>query len=80
MGLNKDFENYITGPAQPVVNAFAINIYGMYLLNFQKMQRLFNQCKMQIEQQTAILKFNKRYRSVSIIADVDPVQNISLLR
>ena len=73
MGIKKDFEQYITGPAQPVVNRIRNQYLWDVLIKLPKNAELINQCKMQIEQQTAILKFNKRYRSASIIVDVDPV-------
>lgn len=73
MGIKKDFEQYITGPAQPVVNRIRNQYLWDVLIKLPKNAELINQCKTQIEQQTAILKFNKRYRSVSIIPDVDAV-------
>ncbi len=73
MGIKKDFEKYITGPAQPVINRLRNKYLWDLLLKLPKNAVLINQCKIQIEQQTAILKFNKRYRSVDIIVDVDPV-------
>jgi len=72
-GIKKDFEQYITGPAQPVINRLRNKYLWDVLLKLPKHTQLINQCKMQIEQQTAILKFNKRYRSVDVIVDVDPV-------
>lgn len=72
-GIKKDFEQYITGPAQPVINRLRNKYLWDLLLKLPKNAALINQCKIQIEQQTAILKFNKRYRSVDIIVDVDPV-------
>jgi len=73
MGIKKDFEKYITGPAQPVVNRIRNQYLWDVLIKLPKNAELIHQCKMQIEQQSAILKFNKRYRSVGIIADVDPI-------
>ena len=72
-GIKKDFEVYITGPAQPVINRLRNKYLWDLLLKLPKQAQLINQCKTQIEQQTAILKFNKRYRAVDIIVDVDPV-------
>jgi len=72
-GIKKDFERYITGPAQPVINRLRNKYLWDLLLKLPKNAQLINQCKIQIEQQVAILKFNKRYHSVDIIADVDPV-------
>ncbi len=73
MGIKKDFEKYITGPAQPVINRLRNKYLWDLLLKLPKNTALINQCKMQTEQQIAILKFNKRYRSVDIVVDVDPV-------
>jgi primosomal protein N' (replication factor Y) len=72
-GIKKGFENYITGPAQPVINRLRNKYLWDILLKLPKQASLINRCKMEIEQQTAILKFNKRYRSVDIIVDIDPV-------
>ena len=72
-GIKKDFEPYITGPAQPVINRLRNKYLWHLLLKLPKNAELINKCKVQIEQQTAILKFNKRYYSVVIIPDVDPV-------
>ncbi len=72
-GIKKDFEQYTTGPAQPVVNRIRNQYLWDVLIKLPKNTELINYCKIQIEQQTGILKFNKRYRSVSIIPDVDPV-------
>ncbi|MEP6466860.1 MAG: primosomal protein N' [Parafilimonas sp.] len=71
--IKKHFEPYITGPAQPVINRLRNKYLWDLLLKLPKNAALINQCKTQIEQQTGILKFNKRYRSVDIIVDVDPV-------
>ncbi|HVX26567.1 MAG TPA: primosomal protein N' [Parafilimonas sp.] len=72
MGIKKDFEQYITGPAQPVVNRIRNQYLWDVLIKLPKNAELINQCKLQIEQQIAILKFNKRYRSVDVTPDVDP--------
>ncbi len=72
-GIKKDFEHYINGPAQPVINRLRNKYLWDVLLKLPKSAQFISQCKLQIEQQTAILKFNKRYRSVDIIIDVDPV-------
>jgi primosomal protein N' (replication factor Y) len=73
MALKKDFEKYITGPAQPVINRIRNQYLWDVLLKLPKNAQLMQQCKLQIDQQTAILKFNKRYRAVDIVPDVDPV-------
>jgi primosomal protein N' (replication factor Y) len=43
------------------------------LLKLPKDAQLIQQCKRDILQQEVIVQSNKRYRSVSIIADVDAV-------
>lgn len=73
MGIKKDFEQYVTGPAQPVVNRIRNQYLWDVLIKLPKNAELIDKCKQQIEQQIAILKFNKRYRSADIIPDVDPV-------
>jgi primosomal protein N' (replication factor Y) len=56
-----------------VVNRIRNQYLWDVLIKLPKNAELIHQCKMQIEQQAAILKFNRRYRSVGIVADVDPV-------
>ncbi len=70
-GIKKDFENFITGPAQPVVNRLRNKYLWDILLKLPKQSSLVNHCKREIEQQTAILKFNKRYSGVDVIIDID---------
>lgn len=72
-GIKKDFEPYITGPAQPVINRLRNKYIWDLLLKLPRNSELINKCKAQAEQQIAILKFNKRYSSVDIVPDVDPV-------
>ena len=72
-GIKKDFEKYITGPAQPPVPRIRNKYLWDMLLKLPRNAEIINHCKLAINQQVAILKFNKRYRSVDIVADVDPV-------
>lgn len=67
------FRNYITGPAEPVVNRVRNLYLWDILLKMSKNAQFINQCKMQIQQQVVIIQSNKRYRSVDIVIDVDPV-------
>lgn len=71
-GLNA-FKNFITGPAEPVVNRVRNQYLWDVLLKLPKDTQTINQCKMQLQQQVVIVQTNKRYRSVDIIIDVDPV-------
>jgi primosomal protein N' (replication factor Y) len=72
-GLQTNFKNYITGPAEPPVNRIRNQYLWEMLLKLPKDAKLINQCKKEIEQQIVILQSNKRYRSVHVIPDVDPV-------
>lgn len=72
-GLKKDFGNYINGPADPVVNRIRNQYLSEILLKLPKSTPLIQQCKHQIAQQIQIIQSTKRYRSVQIIPDIDPV-------
>ena len=72
-GLKINFEKYITGPAQPPVPRIRNKYFWDVLFKLPKNTNIINACKHGISQQVAILAFNKRYRAVDIIADVDPV-------
>ena len=69
--MKADFERYISGPAEPVVNRIR-NQYIMELLfKIPKDGQTIQQCKKMIQLQTALLHNDKRFRSVVVIADVD---------
>jgi primosomal protein N' (replication factor Y) len=72
-GLKADFGPYINGPAEPVVNRIRNQYLWEVLLKLPKNNQLIQQCKQQIAQQMVLIQSNKRYRSVSIIPDIDPV-------
>lgn len=71
--LRKNFANNIVGPAQPVVSRIRNQYLFELLIKLPKDAATINNCKTETEQQVAILQSNKRYRSVSIVIDVDPV-------
>lgn len=72
-GLKPNFGNYISGPAEPLVNKVRNQYLQELLLKLPKDSQLIDKCKKEIEQQIVIIQTNKRYRQVSIIPDVDPV-------
>lgn len=72
-GLKANYDKYITGPAEPVVNRIRNKYLWEVLLKLPKDAHLINQCKHEILQQIAIIQSGKLYRSVDIIPDVDPV-------
>jgi primosomal protein N' (replication factor Y) len=72
-GLKTNFGNYISGPAEPLVNRVRGQYLQELLLKLPKDSRLIDKCKTEIEQQTVIIQANKRYRQVNIVPDTDPV-------
>jgi primosomal protein N' (replication factor Y) (superfamily II helicase) len=72
-GLNNNFSNYISGPAEPLVNRVRGQYLQELLLKLPKDSQLIDKCKSEIEQQMVIIQTNKRYRQVNIIPDVDPI-------
>ncbi len=72
-GMKRNFEKFITGPAEPVVNRIRNQYLWELLVKMPKDAATIQQCKREIYQQAAIIQSNKRHRGVSIIADVDPM-------
>ncbi|GAC1395704.1 MAG: primosomal protein N' [Sediminibacterium sp.] len=72
-GLKKDFASELNGPAQPVVDRVRNQYIWEILIKLPKDAKRIRQCKKEIAQQTVIIQSNKRYRSVTILPDVDPV-------
>ncbi len=72
-GLQVNFKSYLNGPAQPPVDRVRNQYLWEILIKLPKDAGLINQCKREIQQQSAILQNDKRYRSTSIVIDVDPV-------
>lgn len=72
-GLKSNFQSSITGPAQPLVPRIRNKYLWEILIKLPKDALMIAQCKKAIQQQMAMLLFNKRYRATSIIPFVDPV-------
>lgn len=72
-GLKANYANYITGPAEPVVNRIRNQYLWELLIKLPKDANFIHQCKQQVHQQVVIIQSNKRYRSADIVVDVDPV-------
>jgi primosomal protein N' (replication factor Y) len=72
-GMTKNFAQYIVGPAEPVVNRVRNQFLMELLLKLPKDASLIMACKSAIQEQTAILHNEKKFRSVVIIPDVDPM-------
>lgn len=72
-GLKANFGEQSNGPAQPVVDRVRNQYLWEILIKLPKDARLINQCKREIQQQIIIIQSNKRYRSVTILPDIDPI-------
>jgi primosomal protein N' (replication factor Y) len=69
----KAFADFIKGPAEPVINRVRNQYLFELLLKLPKDAATIHKCKIAIQQQIVILQSSKRYRAVTIMADVDPV-------
>lgn len=71
--LHEKYSANVSGPAQPPVNRVRNQYLFELLLKLPKDAQFIRQCKQDILQQTAIIQSNRRYRSVAIMPDVDPL-------
>ena len=71
--LSATFPKEITGPAQPVIDRIRNQYLWELLIKLPKTMQRISECKQIIAQQTAILQSNKRYSSVRVIINVDPL-------
>ncbi|MGB8192918.1 MAG: primosomal protein N', partial [Chitinophagaceae bacterium] len=71
--LKKDFENYIIGPAEPVISRVRNQYLMELLLKLPKDAVLINRVKKSVRHLIAAIHQDRRFRSVVVIADVDPV-------
>jgi primosomal protein N' (replication factor Y) len=69
--LSQKYKGYVTGPAEPPVSRVRNQYIFEMLIKLPKDAQFIRQCKRDILQQVAIVQSNKRYRSATIIADVD---------
>jgi primosomal protein N' (replication factor Y) len=71
--LKTGFEQYLVGPAEPVVNRIRNQFLMELLIKLPKDAKTINLCKKVIHDQVAVLHNDKRFRSVVILPDVDAV-------
>lgn len=71
--LSDSFENYIVGPAEPIVNRIRNQYLMEILLKLPKDGKLINTCKKRIQETTATMHQHQSFKSVVVIADVDTV-------
>jgi primosomal protein N' (replication factor Y) (superfamily II helicase) len=71
--LQKDFGNYLTGPGEPVVARIRNQYIMELMLKLPKNGSTIAFAKQVIQQQRAILQNDRKFRSVIMIPDIDPV-------
>lgn len=72
-GLSSKYQNFINGPAQPVIDRIRNLYLWEILIKLPKDASLINQCKTAIKQQIAIIHNTKNLSGVIILPDVDPI-------
>ena len=71
--LQAKYGSYIVGPAEPVISRIRNQYLMEILLKLPRDSKLIAQCKADILEQVALLHQEKKFRSVTIIPDVDVV-------
>ena len=71
--LHKDFGKWLTGPGEPVVARIRNQYIMELMLKLPKNRSTIVFAKQVIQQQRAILQNDRKFRSVTIIPDIDPV-------
>ena len=72
-GLRKFFLQYVNGPAQPVVNRVRNKYLWELLLKLPRKAETIRACKIEIENNIGIIHFEKTYKGVQFVVDVDPI-------
>ena len=71
--LHKEFGTYLTGPGEPVVARIRNQYIMELMLKLPKNGSTIALAKQMIQQQKAILQNDRKFRSVVITPDIDPV-------
>lgn len=69
--LKNRYQEYITGPSEPVVGRVRNQYLMELLLKLPASQKIISQCKKDILNQVAILHQEKRYKGLIVVPDVD---------
>ncbi len=70
-GLRNKYDQYMTGPAEPIIGRIRNQYHMELLFKLPRDNRTIVQCKEDIFKQIAILQQEQRYRSLIITPDVD---------
>jgi primosomal protein N' (replication factor Y) (superfamily II helicase) len=71
--LHKDFGKFLTGPGEPVIARIRNQYIMELMLKLPKNGSTIAFAKRVIQQQRAILQNDKKFRSVVVVPDIDPV-------
>ncbi len=71
--MHKDFGKWLTGPGEPVVARIRNQYIMELMLKLPKNGSTIVFAKQVIQQQRAILQNDRKFRSVTIVPDIDPV-------
>ncbi len=69
--LRNKYGEFMSGPAEPVVNRIRNQYIMELLLKLPKDQKLIARCKKDLLDQVALMHNDPRFRSVGVVADVD---------
>ncbi len=69
--MKNKYGNYLVGPAEPVIGRVRNQYLMELLLKLPKDKNLLIQCKKDMLEQVAVLHYDKRFRSVVVVPDVD---------
>ncbi|WP_447639753.1 MULTISPECIES: replication restart helicase PriA [Chitinophagaceae] len=72
-GLSANYMEYISGPAEPVVNRIRNQYLWEVMLKLPKDATMITHCKQRIMYVAGTIQSMKQYRSVLVIPDVDPI-------
>ncbi len=71
--LHKEFGDYLTGPGEPVIARIRNQYIMELMLKLPKNGSTIAYAKQVIQQQRAILQNDRKFRSVTLLPDIDPV-------
>ena len=70
--LQSEFQKYLVGPAEPIVNRTRNQYIMELLIKLPREAQIITHCKKRLLEEISKLHQVKKFRSVVVIADVDP--------
>ena len=71
--LSRNYNNFIVGPAEPVINRIRNQYIFELLIKLPRDSKIIHNCKREILQIEALMHQERSFKSVTLIADVDPI-------